>query len=133
MIFESLVRQINLIYHIQFGNSIYLDQLTFDSPILVAIKYSLLPKSSIPLYNSNEKENLMFQHKNQGRLKIYILESTPMPNNAKSYFTGSFASNFRRLLVNSLTACQSRCFLESNPKFRPWRSTCTSKGIINAD
>ena len=43
---------------------------------------------------------------------------TPSPNNAKSYFVGSFWSSFLKLLSNSFKALASFCFRAINPNFR---------------
>ncbi len=44
--------------------------------------------------------------------------SIPKPKRAKSYFTGSLASNCRRFLVNSKTVCQSVCGRSIKPNRR---------------
>src|SRR5690606_19688535 len=53
---------------------------------------------------------------------------TPNPKSAKSYFTGSSASNFFRLEFNSEAAFQSFCFLFSKPNFRATFPEWTSSG-----
>ena len=57
--------------------------------------------------------------------------SIPNPNNAKSYFTGSTGSNFRRFEVSSSVVNQSVCFRRISLSFRATRSTCRSHGQIN--
>lgn len=57
--------------------------------------------------------------------------STPSPNKAKSYLTGSVASKTRRFFVSSIAVCQSVCFLLIKPRDRPIRSTCRSQGQTN--
>src|SRR5690606_37033091 len=49
------------------------------------------------------------------------------------YFTGSVASNNRRLSVSSQAVFQSDCLRSINPSFRATRSTCTSHGQTNAE
>src|SRR5690606_8664494 len=54
--------------------------------------------------------------------------STPRPNKAKSYFTGSLASSRLRFSVSSTAVFQLTFSERINPRRRATRSTCTSHG-----
>lgn len=45
---------------------------------------------------------------------LYDFSITPIPNKAKSYLTGSLASNCFKVSVSSTAACQSDCFRVNN-------------------
>ena len=59
--------------------------------------------------------------------------TTPSPNKAKSYFTGSSASNVLSAAVSSNAVFQFICRLLIKPSFPATRPTCTSHGQINCD
>ncbi len=48
--------------------------------------------------------------------QLHSFPKTPIPNNAKSYFTGSFGSKPRNTSLSSSTAPQSVCFRSNKPK-----------------
>src|SRR5690606_4243448 len=54
--------------------------------------------------------------------------NTPNPNKAKSYFTGTFGSNFLRALSSSARALPSFCLRFNKPNFRATFPEWTSKG-----
>lgn len=56
-----------------------------------------------------KKLGTMWSHYSASRSSI------PNPNKAKSYLTGSWASNCLKFSVNSSTACQSLCLRSNNP------------------
>src|SRR5690606_41414224 len=63
--------------------------------------------------------------------KGYISPVTPIPNNAKTYVTGSSGSNFRKFNVSSKAVRQPPPGRWMRHSLRATRSTCTSQGQIN--
>lgn len=64
-------------------------------------------------------------------INTYMRSITPIPNSAKSYFTGSSASISFRLAVSSSTVLKLVCLWVMRPSLRATRSTCTSSGHSN--